>query len=244
MERATTELDECRERLLFQSTPARDGAGDIYEAGLKAFFEGFQSTPARDGAGDFWPTCTPMPLLSFNPRPLAMERATPTAPTKSCLNCKFQSTPARDGAGDWPEWRVPRGWPCFNPRPLAMERATNGGGAQPASASSFNPRPLAMERATRPTCPARPSKAFQSTPARDGAGDHTPPRRPRPLTKFQSTPARDGAGDLGQHGWVALDDVSIHARSRWSGRRVMLAVLPGTREFQSTPARDGAGDLS
>ncbi len=61
---------------------------------------------------------------------------------------------------------------------------------------------------------------------------------------FQSTPARDGAGDLGGMTWEQVRArVSIHARSRWSGRLAKMDKRLALIEFQSTPARDGAGDV-
>ncbi len=130
----------------------------------------FQSTPARDGAGDEGAASGRQSRECFNPRPLAMERATSMSAATN-TTARFQSTPARDGAGDRRRCRRLCRRRCFNPRPLAMERATLRAGP--------NGDPV----------------LFQSTPARDGAGDQseTPYRQPR--LAFQSTPARDGAGD-------------------------------------------------
>ncbi len=202
----------------FQSTPAREGAGDESPKPLSGTPSTFQSTPAREGAGDFQ-------LFRLHHGPT-----------------KFQSTPAREGAGDKMINDAIDYIKGFNPLPPAKGREIVRSAGQAVRRSvSIHSRPrrggrsllaLVPDVVLRVSIHSRPRRGgrfatsfaaprygvFQSTPAREGAGDG--PRRSSGSQESCFNPLPPAKGREISHRASCPREcaVSIHSRPRRGGR--------------------------
>ena len=104
----------------------------------------------------------------------------------------------------------------------------------------FNPRPPTRDGRSRAADVAREYGMFQSTPAHEGRAIRISTNACRWAKRFQSTPAHEGrAIALATSMESILQGVSIHARPRGTGDRLVSPLRPITKEFQSTPAHEG-----
>ena len=134
---------------VFQSTPAREGAGDKCKVISKKSYRWFQSTPAREGAGDEDRTYTIQREGGFNPLPPAKGREiAPRWPARCSFTVSIHSRPRRGGRSR-SAGCVTRQSRCFNPLPPAKGREIQAKGRPGSGDRGFNPLPPAKGREIR-----------------------------------------------------------------------------------------------